>query len=421
MDENGVVTGVGRGQTVITVRSLDGYAKTQVRVTVKQQPTSIELTPDPLTIAVGARGTLTATVLPKDADNKSVTWSSSDESIATVDSRGRVISVGRGEATITATSVEDPSVSASAKVEDVQLATSLSFTQKQFSVLLNKTAQLELTVLPEDTDDKSVTYKVKNEKIATVDANGVITGVSGGKTTVTATTADGSKKRATATIEVIVPVTGVTFKQSDVRVGARGHGRFKVDIIPEKATNKNMTWVSSDESIATVTSKGATFTVQGRQWGRCQITGTTEDGGFTCTVNVNVGSLRNAVVIRLLEIRNGKPYIVLQNKSNMEITNVYYKITGLDGQFNPIAMSTRGNTLEGDYEHTLAPGEKTRHGNFNFFHRSNYTNLASISMAITGWDTSTGYYDHDGNLQYSYRMGQKNYQWVTWSDGDLLQ
>ena len=415
----GVITGVARGQAVITVRSMDGYAKTQLRVNVVQAPKSIEISPSALDVAVGSRGTLKATVLPKDADNKKVTWSSSDESVATVDQSGRVSCHKLGTALITATSVEMPDVSASVQVGAVQLAKTIAFTQKVFPVTINKTAKLSVTIAPEDTSHKGVKYSVKNTKIATVDDNGVITGLKGGKTTVYATTTDGSKKRASATIEVIVPVTGVSYKSNGVRVGAGSRGNFTAEIQPKDATSKNMTWVSSDESIATVTGKNNKFTVKGRKWGRCTVTGTTEDGGFKVTVNVNVGSLRHAVVIRSVQIQNGKPRIVMQNKSNMAITTVYYEINGYDPYFQQIWMSKKGYTLYGDYQHVLQPQEKTRHGQFNFHNHSNYDGLTTISMAITGWECKDGYYDNNGRLQYSYTVPKKSREWIYWPDSPV--
>lgn len=415
VNENGVVIGISRGQTDITVKSADGAAKARVRINVLQQPTGVSVSPEELVLPVGKRGTLKATVLPKNADNKAVTWSSSDEAVATVDKRGRVTSVSRGQATITATCVDDPSISASVIVNDVQLAKSVSFGSKQYGVIIGQTLQLAVNVGPEDASDKSVTYKVKNPKIATVDENGVVTGLKGGKTTVTATTKDGSKRRATTTVEVLVPVTGVHFEHKDARIGANAHGYVTAVIEPEDASNKRMTWVSSDESIATVKGDHNKVRISGRRWGRCQVTGTTADGGYTCTLDVNIGSLRHAVSVNSIEIKDGKPYIVLQNKSDMNITSVSFEITGTDEQKNPVRMSTKDNTLYGAYELPLEPGAKTRHGNFTFYHHSNYPKLEYISIAITGWETDTGYYNRDGGLEYSYSIPEKSREWVSWA------
>ncbi|MEG2185795.1 MAG: Ig-like domain-containing protein [Clostridia bacterium] len=416
----GVITAVARGQADIAVHSLDGSAKAQLRIKVLQQPTSVTITPEALQLPTGKISTLKATVLPANADKKAVTWSTSDESTVTVDRNGRVKCLKTGIATITATCVDDTSVSASIKVEGVQLAKAAAFQSKTYGVILGQTIQLGVNVTPEDTTNKAVTYKVKNPKIATVDENGLLTGIKGGKTVVTATTADGSKRSGTTTVQVIVPVTGVSFKQSNVRVGAGYHGTFQANIEPKDATDRRMTWVSSDESIAGVRGDHDRVRIIGRRWGRCQIKGTTADGGFTCTVMANIGALSKAVVVNTVEVRDGAPYIVLQNKSNLNITSVSYEITGTDWKFQPVRMSEKGETLYGVYEHPLSPGAKTRHGEFRFYHRTNYPNLAGIQIAVTGWQTDTGFYGSDGEIYYKHTIPHNKLDWVSWNPPGLL-
>ena len=250
-----------------------------------------------------------------------------------------------------------------------------------------------------------------------MDENGLVTGVGGGRTTVYAYTADGSKKRAATTVEVIVPVTGVTYKHKDLRVGANGYGTFTATIQPSNASNKAMTWVSSDDSIATVTGTTNRFKVSGRRWGRCKVTGTTEDGSFTVSVNVDVGSLRHAVVATTVQIKNGKPYLALRNQSDMNLSQVRYLMLGYDQSLQPIAMSTVGDvyTLEGSYNVGLPAGERTSHGQFTFYRPSNYDGLAVLQFCITGWSTDTGYYDQNGMLQYNYNIAEDKWEWITLS------
>lgn len=413
VDENGVITGVARGQADIAVHSADGYAKTRVRVRVLQQPTGLTLSHDTLSLTVGKSATLRATVSPGNADDKRVAWASGDESIATVNSRGVVKSIAPGMAVITATCEDDPSISASATVENVQSAKSVNFDQKAFSVVIGQTVQLSQTVLPENTTDQSVTYRVKDKRIATVDENGVVTGIRGGRTTVTVTTADGSRHHATATIVVTVPVTGVSFGHEGVRVGAGSYTYVTAALEPSDASNHHMTWEVSDPDIASVRGDTNKVRVSGRRWGRCKLTGTTQDGGYTVSIDLNVGSLRHAVRVEAIELRDGKPYIVLKNHSDMYITGVSYEITGTDEQRNTVPMSTRGDTLYGTYGYSLAPGQKTTHGRFSFNHPSNYPNLQSVSIAITGWETDTGYYTNAGELRYSYDISKNQLEWST--------
>ncbi|HPF88673.1 MAG TPA: Ig-like domain-containing protein, partial [Candidatus Limiplasma sp.] len=268
-------------------------------------------------------------------------------------------------------------------------------------------AGLTHTVYPAETSNQAVTYKVGNKYIASIDENGVVTALKGGTTTVTVTAADGSKKYGTAKITVLVPVTGVSYSRTDVRVGEGHYNHVTVSLAPSNATNNTMTWVSADESIATVSGNTNTCKiVGGNSWGRTTITGTTEDGGYTITLNVNVGSLYNAVSVYNLTIYNGKPYITLQNNSGMVITQVRYFMQGLNSSQQIIPMSTTGDvlTLYGSYDLPLNPGEQTQHGLFTFYSPSDYPDLTYLFIIVTGWSTSTGYYDSYGNLNYTYNI-----------------
>ncbi len=414
---DGVVTGVKRGKATITVTSADGKAKAIFTVNVKQQPESVDVTPESITAAAGRKVQLKTTVLPKDANDKTLLWASADETVATVSDRGVVTVVGVGQTQVTATALGNPAAVVTVPVQGIELAQSIAFDNTVYSVNVGETTQLFASVLPQSASIKTVTYQVKDKRVATVDENGLVTALKGGKTTVYAYTADGSKKRATATIQVLVPVTGVSYKYKDVRVGTGGYGTFTADVEPKNATDKAMTWVSSDEGIATVSGTTNRFKVTGRRWGRCQITGTTEDGGFTVTIFVDVGTLRHAVATVDASIKNGKPYLSLKNKSDMNISQIRFELLGYDDSLQPIIMSLTVDdpyTLQGSYNMPLAPGEKTEHGQFTLYKHSDYAGLAVLQFAITGWSTDTGYYDRNGRLQYNYNISQDKWEWITW-------
>ena len=417
---DGLVTGIKRGKATITATSVDGYAKAVYTVTVKQQPETVDITPASVATAAGRKTQHKATVLPSDANDKSLAWTSADENVATVRQKGLVTVVGVGETQVTATANDNAAATATVPVQGMELAQSLAFDNTLYTLNVTETTQLFVTVSPESTTDKSVTYTVKDKRVATVDENGLVTGVKGGKTTVYAYTADGSKKRAAATIQVLVPVTGVSYKYKDVRVGAGSYGTFTAEITPKNATDKNMTWVSSDEGVATVSGTTNRFKIKGRRWGRCKITGTTEDGGYTVEIYADVGSLRHAVTISTATIKNGKPYITLKNRSDMDISQVRFEILGYDASLQPIVMSLTSDdpyTLQGSYSLTLAPGESTTHGQFTFYKHSDYAGLVVLQLAITGWSTDTGYYDRNGKLQYNYNISQDKWEWVTYPSG----
>lgn len=363
-------------------------------------------------IAVNKTADIGLTVQPRAARAKGVTYESDDESIATVNSRGRVKGISQGSCNIIVTSKYDTTTFIKIPVSVIVLAKKIDITADVTTFPVGSTAQLFLAFSPEDTSVQEVTYKSTDTRIATVDEKGRVTGVKAGKVSITATATDGSNARGKINLVITQPVTGVTYKTPHVRVGAGYHGTFTATIEPKNVTNKNMTWTSSDPSVATVTGTKNSFKIVGHKWGQAIITGVTEDGGFEVSVKADIGSLRNAIKVVKLSVRNGKPYITLKNNSNLEITQIRYKINGFSQFGIPVKMSRYSDTLDGTYDLPLAPGESTEHGQFYFIHKTNFEGLAKLSLAITGYSTSTGYYNSKGDLCYEYNISPDSYNWI---------
>ena len=248
--------------------------------------TSVTLNKTSTSIQVGGTETLTATVSPKDAANKKVTWKSSNAAIASVDANGKVTGVKAGEATITVTT-EDGGKTATCKVtvSDKEIkVTGVKLNKSETNLLVSGNETLTATVLPEDATNQNVTWKSDKPEIATVDANGKVTGVKAGEATITVTTEDGGK---TATCKVTVKpnlVSEITLAALAIYVGESK--AITATVKPDDATNKALTWTSSDETVATV---DATGKVTGKKIGTATITATARDGSGvsgSCTVTV---------------------------------------------------------------------------------------------------------------------------------------
>ncbi len=147
---------------------------------------------------------LTATLLPEDATNPTLTWTSSNEKVATVDEYGVVTAVADGEATITVSTTDGSNLSASCKVtvKSNVLATSLTLNAAEASLAPDETLTLTATLLPEDATNPTLTWTSSNEKVATVDEYGVVTAVADGEATITVNTTDGSDLSATCVVTV---------------------------------------------------------------------------------------------------------------------------------------------------------------------------------------------------------------------------
>ena len=156
---------------------------------------------------------LKATVLPEDADDKTVQWKSGDTLIATVDDNGLVTALIPGETTITA---ESGGKSATCAIT-VKLETSITLDITEHSMAPGRTVQLTATVLPEDADDKTVEWKSGDTLIATVDDNGLVTAVALGQATITA---EAGGKSATCAVTVEFPVEAVLVTAGTFQMGS---------------------------------------------------------------------------------------------------------------------------------------------------------------------------------------------------------
>ena len=212
VDANGVVTAIALGESVITATTTDGTnLSATCKVTVV--PTLAEtITLDKTEISLEATetATLIVTVLPELTTDKSVEWSSSNEAVAVVDENGVVTAVAVGEATITATTVDDSNLSASCKVSVVPtLAVSIELDQTEASVEEKSDLQLIATILPEHTTNKEVAWSSSDKWVASVDNYGLVTMYSAGEVIITAATTDGTNLSATCRINVYSGIDGV--------------------------------------------------------------------------------------------------------------------------------------------------------------------------------------------------------------------
>jgi len=174
--------------------------------------TEVSLNKEALTLEIGETERLTATVLPNNASNKAVSWSSSDEAVATVSGDGIVTAVSVGTATITVTTVDGGKTSSATvtvtegepQPTPIMPVTEVSLNKENVTLQVGKSEKLTATVLPNDASNKAVSWTSSNEEVATVSDEGLVAAVRVGTATITVTTEDG-EKTATATVKVTAP------------------------------------------------------------------------------------------------------------------------------------------------------------------------------------------------------------------------
>ena len=216
LDENtGVISGTptadGTFNFTVKATNTGGSDSKSLSITIGAQTnvpvTGVSLNTSTLNLIEGGTGTLIATVLPDNATNKKVTWSSNAPGVATVNSSGKVTAVAPGTATITVTTVDGGKTATC--VVTVTAATvpvtGVTLSQTQASLYCNRTPNtLALTarVAPDNATNKAVNWTSSDSAVATVDQNGVVTAVAPGTAVITATAADGRGASASCTVTV---------------------------------------------------------------------------------------------------------------------------------------------------------------------------------------------------------------------------
>ncbi|MGN0823613.1 MAG: InlB B-repeat-containing protein [Candidatus Coproplasma sp.] len=336
--EGTIVLSISRGSVKST-----GCLVTALTVTVTDAGpvavTGISLNKTTSELKVGATETLTATVTPANADNTNVTWSSSDETIATVDNNGKVTALKAGEVIITATAEGDTSKTATCTYTVSNVAvTGISFAGSSSMIGINDTITLTPIFTPADATIKTVTWSSSDSAIATVE-NGVVKGVAVGTATITATSTDGGFT-ATYTVEVlaaIVKVESVTFANTTGTANTETEEKqiqLTPIFTPADATNKNVTWTSDNPTVASVDSNGLVTAY--KKSGTAVITVTTEDGEKTATYTLTVeGPAVTATT----------PQITKQSADELETAYVEWTVENTEGVwFNVYYMADNGST-----------------------------------------------------------------------------
>ena len=354
VSSDGLVTPISTGTATITVRTEDGSNLTaQCVVTVKQLATSISLSESDAIMYTDNTLQLTATVLPTTTSNPSVSWSSSNTSVATVSSTGLVTAKSTGNAVITAKTSDGTNLSATCNITVKRLATSISLNKTSATLYLDQTVQLTATVSPNNATDRSVVWSSSDNSIATVSSTGLVSAIATGNATITATTADGSNLSATCEITVNAYVTSLTLDQSEVTILEGDTITLTPTILPTFATNQTIYWSSNNTGVATVNNG----VVVGRSGGETTITARTADGSNLyayCQVKVipnfdismpNLSHLRGSV--------NNKYDLTVDLANRYDITGMQFDIQLPDG----VTIAKDNN---GEYDILLDDYRKTR-------------------------------------------------------------
>lgn len=317
VDEYGNVTALSKGTVTITGARDDITGSVVIIVTEDEsfddspydiddgssgsaKVTGVSLNSTSLSMRVDESRELVATVLPSNADNKGITWSSSDTSVVTVDNNGVVESIKEGTATITV-KTKDGGKEAKCQVTVSKDApatvdvSSISLNKSSLPLKVDESESLRVKIEPSNATDTTVLWSSSNTSVATVSASGLVTAKSPGTATITVKSADGKKEaRCQVTVqENVVAVSSVSLNKSSIPLKVNGSKRLVATVLPSNATDTSVSWSSSNTSVATVSSSGV---VTGKSAGTATITVKTTSGSKTATCVVTVSSEVQATV-----------------------------------------------------------------------------------------------------------------------------
>jgi uncharacterized protein YjdB len=254
VDENGKVTAKAAGSAVIMARTEAGgiaYCK----VTVTEPVDGLILNFTEKTIFVGDEFKLKVSVSPSEATQLGVTWKSSNPKIATISAEGEITALVGGVTVITCTTL-DGGYSSTCVVTVRESVTTIKLDYETYNIGIKKTATLKATVMTENATNPKVHWSTSNDRIATVNQKGKITGIAVGYATITATAMDGSDVEATCEVRVVTPVDSITLDKAYLAMLVGDSKELNVSIRPNNSTYRTARWTSSDESVAIVDEDG---------------------------------------------------------------------------------------------------------------------------------------------------------------------
>ena len=213
--------------------------------------TSVSVSPASLEMQVGGTATLNATVTPSDATARTVSWKSSNPAVVTVSGNGEISAKSAGSATVTASAGGKSGTSTVTVLSQAVAVTSVELTPSQLNISVGDSYTLTATVSPSDATDKTVTWTSSDPAVASVDG-GAVKGLKEGTATVTAT-AGGKKAECRVSVSrKEVPVDAVSLDKDELALYVGDSFTLTATVSPSDATDKTVTWTSSDPAVASV-------------------------------------------------------------------------------------------------------------------------------------------------------------------------
>ncbi len=315
-------------------------------VIIPEPVTGIEVANDyqHMGLFVGGSGKIRYSVLPGNATNTNVTFKSLNEKVATVDANGVVTGVSEGNADIVITTEEGGfEAKCTVRVDGIDARGIERVGDKTVTMGLNQTRQLQVKITPSDTTNKNVQWTSSNNSVATVDSNGGVISKNSGSTIITVTTHNGLKTEFF--IEVETPVTNITLNSNEINLNSGGTFKLDATVNPSNASNKNIKWISANESIATVDQSGnVTADVAGTTY----ISAVSADGKVvaTCTVNVSKPVVTKPAKVKIKSAKKKGKKVTIKWKKISDVAGYVVYMKTNSGKFKAVKTVKKAKTVK---------------------------------------------------------------------------
>lgn len=412
VDISGLVTANKVGTATITAFNRSSGKKATCTVTVKQPIKSISLSDTSKTLNIDGSYTLTVKYNPSNASYQKVTWSSSKPNVVSVDKNtGKLTAKKIGTATITAKAADGSNKTAKCSVTVKRLVKSISLNRKDLSIKVgNSFDRLKATVNPSNASNPNTSWSSSNSKVATVD-RGKVTTKKVGTATITATAQDGSKKKATCTVNVWQPVTWIKMSKTSITLNKGKTFTLTATAYPTYAKYRDISWSSSNPSVATVNSKGKITAIKK---GSATIKAKTKDGySKTCKVKVTQPVEYITISKSGFTISKGKSYKLTakvhpSNASNKDISWSSSKSSVASVKDGKVTAKKVGNA-------SIEAKAKDGSG------KKAYCNVAVIQIRVKSLDIKSSMHINKGSskrIDYSISPTNATNKKLNWSSTD---
>jgi len=315
VSEDGDLEAVTYGATSITVTTKDGGFTDTCEVVVYAHTTGVEII-DRVTIPIDKTYFLNASTVPLSVSDGNIEYSSDNNTIVSVNNEGKILAKKKGICTITATSV-DGGYTATCEVTVIQPVEVLAMEKHSVTLRVGDKEKMFAQISPATADNKTVIWASSSERVATVDANGNVAALKAGEAWIKAVSVDNPEAKDSCKVTVTQDVTGIEISQASCELKNIGESIvLTATIEPEDATNKTMTWRSTNESVCVV----ANGMVVATGFGTAIVMVTTADGGHMAFCTVTVKEVTEEVTLTIKQAESGSVSTKVRKGSVYEMT-----------------------------------------------------------------------------------------------------